>query len=413
MRSYTCYALSISVAAAFLVGCGGSQASIGATAQGPEVMPSHTLHRLTSSYRVLYSFPGHPKDGFEPRAGLLNVNGALYGTTRGDNRRTCDSNFGCGTVFSLTTGGVERVLHTFDKGTDGRGPVAGLIDVDGTLYGATAYGGAAGDGAVFSITTSGKERVLHSFAGGSDGATPTAALLDVNGMLYGTTEYGGGGSCRVSTKNVGCGTVYAINTSGAETVLHSFTGGKGDGAYPAASLINVRGALYGTTVLGGKFEYGTVFRISTTGEEHVLHNFGNGEGDEPAAALLDVNGVLYGTTSSGSYYPGGAVFSITTTGKEHQIHTFGIGDDGKYPEAALADVNGTLYGTTESGGENGYGTLFSVSTTGEESVLHSFGNGNDGSLPMTPLLDVNGALYGTTYAKGNVAGSGTVFTLMP
>jgi uncharacterized repeat protein (TIGR03803 family) len=34
------------------------------------------------------------------------------------------------------------------------------------------------------------ERVLHSF-NGTDGANPYAALIDVKGLLYGTTEVGG------------------------------------------------------------------------------------------------------------------------------------------------------------------------------------------------------------------------------
>jgi uncharacterized repeat protein (TIGR03803 family) len=76
------------------------------------------------------------------------------------------------------------------------------------LYGTTSAGGTRNDGTVFSITTSGAERVLHSFAGGSDGAQPNAALLDVAGTLYGTTTYGGS---RVRPcSHLGCGTVFAL-----------------------------------------------------------------------------------------------------------------------------------------------------------------------------------------------------------
>ena len=57
-----------------------------------------------------------------------------------------------GTVFSITTAGKEKVLHSFGGGTDGVGPFAGLIDVKGTLYGTTEQGGAYFYGAVFALT---------------------------------------------------------------------------------------------------------------------------------------------------------------------------------------------------------------------------------------------------------------------
>ncbi|MGA8325772.1 MAG: hypothetical protein WB757_06785 [Candidatus Cybelea sp.] len=52
--------------------------------------------------------------------------------------------------------------------------------------------GKRGDGTVFSVTPSGIEAVLYSFSGGSDGKNPESGLIDVNGTLYGTTPYGGG-----------------------------------------------------------------------------------------------------------------------------------------------------------------------------------------------------------------------------
>lgn len=49
--------------------------------------------------------------------------------------------------------GKERVLYSFQGKPDGGAPTAGLIDVNGTLYGTTDYAGAYGDGAVFALTT--------------------------------------------------------------------------------------------------------------------------------------------------------------------------------------------------------------------------------------------------------------------
>jgi uncharacterized repeat protein (TIGR03803 family) len=266
-------------------------------------------------------------------------------------------------VFSLTMGGAQSVLHKFRRSLgDGEEPQAGLLNVNGILYGTTGEGGANGDGTVFSITTSRTEKVLYSFNGGSgDGAGRAAGLINVNGTLYGTTSAGG------ATQD---GTVFAITTSGKERVLHSFN--VTDGWYPSAGLISVKGTLYGTTEEGGaNISDGTVFAITTSGKETVLHSFAGGEGDGyfPVAGLLNVNGTLYGTTlrggahcEGGSEHGCGTVFSITTSGGETVIHSFGGSSaDGALPRAGLINVKGKLYGTTEVGGASGYGTVFSLS----------------------------------------------------
>jgi hypothetical protein len=87
---------------------------------------------------------------------------------------------------------AEKVRYAFQLSPDGRYPVGGLIDVNGTLYGATNSGGqgypgrSAGSqerGTVFRVSTRGAEKVIYDFAGGSDGASSAAALIEVNGVL--------------------------------------------------------------------------------------------------------------------------------------------------------------------------------------------------------------------------------------
>jgi uncharacterized repeat protein (TIGR03803 family) len=139
----------------------------------------------------LHSF-GSGSDGRFPQAGLIDVNGTFYGTTDGGGSYPCNGFYqGCGTVFSITMNGTEKVLHSFGSGSDGSAPQASLIDVKNTLYGTTSSGGTYGDGTIFSITMNGTEKVLHSFGSGSDGSTPQASLIDVKGSLYGTTGLGG------------------------------------------------------------------------------------------------------------------------------------------------------------------------------------------------------------------------------
>ena len=248
-------------------------------------------------------------------------------------------------------------------------------------------------------TTSSSCHNLYSFTGSPDGSKPYASLLDVKGTLYGTTAGGG---------TNGKGTVFSIGTAGTEHVLYSFAGSP-DGGGPEAGLIDVSGTLYGTTIGGGTSSDGTVFAVSKSGKERVLYSFGGDpDGAQPQANLLDVKGTLYGTTSSGGTNNAGTVFSISTTGEEHLLHNFSAATDGFSPEAGLIEVNGTLYGTAVQGGAYDKGTVFSIGTDGTFHVLHSFGAGNDGANPIASLIDVKGTLYSTT-KRGGKRGTGTVF----
>jgi uncharacterized repeat protein (TIGR03803 family) len=395
------YALSVCVATAMLAGCGGSQPPIGAPFSLSAAQLGAERKSTSGTYSVLYNFKG-VSDGAFPRAGLLNVGSTLYGTTPSGGA------YGEGAVFRIKTDGSENVLYSF-KGTDGRHPVADLIAVSGTLYGTTRDGGAYGKGTVFSITTGGQdERVLHDFGDGTDGAYPYAGLIDVDDTLYGTTAYGGA---------KGAGTIfwYDLRHGGHYHMLYGFGKTVTDGRYPEAGLILVPGTLYGTTYEGGAHDKGTVFRINLPDTEEVLYSFGEGtDGFHPRAGLIDVRGTLYGTTRHGGrHYHDGTVFSITTDGTEKVLHVFGELPDGYDPDAGLIDVSGTLYGTTAYGGAySSHGTIFSITTGGTEKVLHSFGEGTDGQIPVASLIDASRTLYGTT-SEGGANRKGTVFSITP
>ncbi|MGB6601398.1 MAG: hypothetical protein WBE77_09995 [Candidatus Cybelea sp.] len=125
MRTIEAYFfMFIYATAASLAGCGGSQPPIGAPGAMPQTLPI----RAKSSYKELYRF-GPQKYGTYPAAGLLYVNGVLYGTTtRG---------LKYGTIYSISASGVHKVVYRFRGGSDGSDPHSGLIDVNGTLYGTT------------------------------------------------------------------------------------------------------------------------------------------------------------------------------------------------------------------------------------------------------------------------------------
>jgi uncharacterized repeat protein (TIGR03803 family) len=367
------------------------------------------------TFNVLYSFKGK-HDGSWPTTGVIrDAEGNLYGTTYSGGK------YNLGTVFKLDKTGKETVLHHF-KGSprDGANPLAGLLrDAEGNLYGTTSLGGSApygGVGAVFKISTNGKETVLYNFTGtGADGAIPQAALLrDPRGDLYGTTLLGG---------VYDFGTVFKLDKTGAETTLYSFAGlDMWDGAYPYAPLVRDKeGNLYGTTAQGGIVD-GTVFKLDKNGQETVLWGFSDADGAEPCAGLvLDANGTLYGTTLyGGPYMDYGTVFRVDTTGDNFAvIHDFSWTDgDGAYPGTPLIlDAQGNLYGTTGADGwcneSSNCATVFKLDPAGNETVLYTFTGGPEGQGFASGLLrDRRGNLYGTL--AGNPGNNqGTVFKLAP
>ncbi len=310
----------------------------------------------------------------------------------------------------LATGSAQAqpytysLLYEFTGAPDGAGSEV-CVDEKGILYGGTAYGGDAacyppyGCGTVFKVGTTGKETVLYSFTGtGGDGALPfTWLVLDTKGNLYGTTNVGGDLSCNAPD---GCGTVFKLDTTtGAETVLYSFTGSP-DASQPEKGLVrDAQGNLYGTAH-GGAYGYGAIFKVDKTNKETVLYSFSFGS-NHASVPVMDAQGNLYGTTKDGGAYNNGTVFMLNTSNVESVLYSFTGGTDGSIPDAwLLRDAQGNLYGATNEGGDlscnapNGCGTLFKLDTSNNESVLYSFTGGADGYSPYGLTRDAQGNLYG-------------------
>jgi len=366
------------------------------------------------TFTTLHSFSG-PDGEFPGGSPIRDASGNLYGTTI--NGGSYDYGFsyayggaGNGTVFKIDPSGNETVLYSFIGGADGAYPFAGLVqDAAGNLYGMTTGGGSADLGTVFKVDPSGNEIVLHNFTGGADGASPHAGLVqDAAGNLYGTTRRGG---------SADLGTVFKVDPSGNEIVLHSFTGGA-DGAEPYAGLVrDTEGILYGTAS-GGGTGYGTVFKIDPSGNFTVVHSFDGGtDGAYPCSELVrDASGNLYGTTAGGGTGYG-TVFKIDSSGNEAVLYRFTSVDARGTWAGVVRDASGNLYGTLMSGGSQncflGCGTVYKIDPSGNYTVLHNFDR-TDGAHPIASLMiDASGNLYGTT--QGDVWASpvnyGTVFKI--
>jgi uncharacterized repeat protein (TIGR03803 family) len=330
----------------------------GTTANGG-ASDAGTVFQITSSgtVTILHVFVGGA-DGAHPLAPLIRgTDGNFYGTTAQGGGNTCD----CGTVFRMTPSGTVNVLHAFTK-NDGAYPSSLIHATDGDFYGTTSAGGGGGCGGiisptppgcgtVFRMTPGGTVTVLHAFTSGTDGAGPVSVIQATDGSFYGTTSSGG---TTGSTGTSGSGTVFKITASGTVTILHAFVGDASDGAFPSSLIQATDGNFYGTTGAGGgPCGCGTVFRMTPGGTVTVLHAFAfmGGDGANPAASLIQAtDGNFYGTTSHGGASGYGTAFKMTPVGTVAVLHAFTGGTDGSSPGSLIQARDGNFYGMTSSGG---------------------------------------------------------------
>src|SRR5258708_4572470 len=260
-------------------------------------------------------------------------------------------------ILAVTIAGAQaakfRVLHTFAGGTDGAGPTTPLIfDRSGNLSGTTAGGGSgtgcgAGCGTVVEFvpnSTGWKGRVRYNFTSLS---YPTGRLaLDSKGNIYGIETSGGG-------------EVYQLVRSSSgwtQNILHNFVGGN-DGQFPDSGLVaDSAGNLYGATEGGGSNNNGTVFQFTPNGDGTWTYNlihelYVAAGGYFPYAPLtFDAAGNLYGTTLNGGLYGSGTVFKLslansiwTATALYNFTLDFGVVQQ---PDGVVMDAAGNLYGAT-------------------------------------------------------------------
>jgi uncharacterized repeat protein (TIGR03803 family) len=323
---------------------------------------------------------GRFSNGEFPASGLvIDGSGNLYGTTSA-------------AVFKLNTSGKLTTLHS-------PGAYAGLVmDAAGILYGSSADG-------IFSLDPS--SLIYTVLAPGVGSNAPLA--LDAAGNLYGTTA----------------ATVFKLDMAGAYTTLHTFPQGPLDGSYLVSGVIvDAAGNLYGTTLHGGALNCiddqhnpvgcGTVFKLTPSEAESVFSLAGSY--DPNVGLVQDPAGNLYG---SAEFSPG-ALFEMTPNGVETVLFTFSGGGLGRsYPMGSLAlDSSGNIYGTTYYGGSVGAGTVFKLNPTGAATYPLTIAPSGSGSGTVTGSIPgiVCPASCSAFYAPGTAvtltanAASGSAFT---
>ena len=279
---------------------------------------------------------------------------------------------GRGILFSLKppvpgpfpTPWTESQLYVFTRDDGSEGPLGGLaMDAAGNLYGTTCNGGANGEGAVYELARSGggwSYHVVYSFQSRADGWPHSGVTIGLDGNLYGTSGVGG---------RVGCGQVYKVTPSGAETTLYTFQN-ESDGCTPAAGLVfDHAGNLYGATANGGGNGGGVVYELSPGGGGWTLNALyslsgtpGNWDGPR-SSPFMDAANNLYLTTVTGGAFGCGRAFKLTNGGsgwayKSLQDFTCGTGGDSPY--GLVVDGNGRVYGVLYDGGPYGYGVAFQI-----------------------------------------------------
>ncbi|MGH9498256.1 MAG: choice-of-anchor tandem repeat GloVer-containing protein [Terriglobales bacterium] len=367
----------------------------------------------------------------------------------------------------------ETVLYSFQGGSDGEGPVGGIVfDKAGDLYGVTSHTDTCLStfecGSVYELSPPQQpsepwtETTLYVFQGheNGDGGAPDGGLIqDAGGNLYGTTAYGGVGPCILLGSAVGCGTVFELirpakpGGKWIEKVLYSFRGNQ-DGQFPLGDLVfDKLGNLYGATSFGGGrgdtcnpfYPYcGTIFELmrprttarNSSWTEKVLYSFAGVEtrdGANPNGGLIfDAKGTIYGTTFIGGYdcphnsgQGCGTAFKLSSPDRQNPFWTeavlyqFTNVPDGQNPNGNLIiDRGGNLYGTTVNGGGSTFpsGTAFELvlqpNGAFAETILYNFDEGADGGLPRAGLVfDSEDNLYGTTTLGGTGRG-GTIFRIL-
>jgi uncharacterized repeat protein (TIGR03803 family) len=244
--------------------------------------------------------------------------GNWYGFTQSD------KGIGAGKVYRINTNGVITSLFSFD-GTNGGNPQDLIIGADGNLYGLTASGGegfdgtpGSGNGTAFKLGTNGVFTHLANFAH-TNLVFPQCLVQAGDGNFYGTTQQGG---------DFFLGSVFRMTLDGEISTLFSFNGT--NGISPGRMVLASDGSLYGVTPTGGTrydgnwlHSWGTIFKASTNGEVSILNEFNGTNGGWCYGRLSEAsNGVLVGTTYWGgsSYY--GTLFKITTTGQLDDLIQF-------------------------------------------------------------------------------------------
>jgi uncharacterized repeat protein (TIGR03803 family) len=258
-----------------------------------------------TGYTILFEFDGINGSGPANYSSLTQAsNGVLYGTTQQGGVNNV------GVIYKINLDGTGFTkLYDFG-GIDGSSPIGLVQGINGDLYGITRYGGTSGSGTIFKMQAGGTGFVKLFDFDASSGMRPKAKLiLGSNGDLFGTNTAGGGGA--------NWGVIFRIKQDGTDfTKIYNFVASNGDSQ--AEMIQGINGELFGMTFGGGANNSGIIYKINEDGSGFTsLHDFDGINGGSPYGPLIqntNGNGALYGTTLIGGANNRGTIFKINPDG---------------------------------------------------------------------------------------------------
>lgn len=360
-----------------------------------------TVFKLTQAgiYSVIHNMALATEGGQSYSSLTWGSDGYLYGTAYGGGSNSY------GTIFKVATDGKLTVIKQLSP-ADGTYPYSDIIQAkDGNYYGTCSGGGQYNAGVIFKVTKSGVYSIVRSFSSSADGGSPAGGLLqDTDGTFYGITRSGGSKSG---------GTIYKLTTANAYSVVHPLDYNNEGHSSSAALVKGNDGSLYAMATYGGAYNYGILFKTTTTGTFSILNSFnGAVKGNIPYGSFIkSADSAYYCTTSSGGAHNHGSIIKICG-GKTTVVYSFNKNVDGGYPKGnLLLASNGSFYGMTSTGGLNNSGTIFKLTAGGAFSVVHHFNGAAEGAAPLGSLIQAkDGLLYGMTSGGGS-NNAGTIFKM--
>ena len=321
------------------------------------------------TFEIVRDLGSNMGTGYRPTL-TVGRDGNIYGTT-------------LVTAFRIDAAGTFATVHTFSEGP----PARLVVGQDGFLYGFTGqtpYSDGvpwAYHGVFFRLDYQQTYTVLLTLPK----SIATELVVGSDGAFYAGSAYESWG--KTSWNDTG---LIKLTSAGAFSAL-----GGNEGIYsPVPELVGSDGAIYGTRYSW----YGGIFRLDTTGDFTVIHDFTEAEGFLGGFGLGS-DGLIYATSEIAGSAQAGAVFRFDNTGNVTLLHELSAATDGAYPASSLVlGSDGAMYGVATSGGTGGGGTVFKMDTSGNFTPLHAFNWSNGGYPERSLLLAKDGALYGVTTA---------------
>lgn len=312
----------------------------GIAAEGGSTPDSQgTVFKFTPAgeFSVIYSFDERPDgslpSGASPGIIVEGTDGFLYGTT------LVDGAFGLGTVFKLTKNGFTSDLHDFCNTplcTDGAYPGFLMQGIDEKFYGSTGPAGFPTD-ILFSITSKGEFKVLHTFDSPKqpDGGGTFGFFPGPDGNFYGTTIAG--------AQSDPFNTVFRFNpANNAYKILYGFNGFTGFNNAPIAQSNIVQAT---TGELFGLQTNSVLYEVSTKGAHKEIGALTSTQYLD-GIVLQASDGNLWGTFLGGDCGDQGQVFATKTDGTVLHNIVFDCHTDGQQVANILQAADGKLYGVT-------------------------------------------------------------------